>query len=155
MGGIELRHKKRRRLPRKKVLVICYGPVAIGKQYESPWEDLTIRYKTRPGKAINRWLTCVSYNALLQDIEFEKELITEYPEHDESYTKVLLNLQDIVNKLEQNDIYCNEEDGDLYTKSENINRVECERMMNEFMKIKGFSNIKYVWKRPDFCIQPM
>lgn len=150
-----MRHKKIRRLPRKRVLISCYGPIAFDKKYGSPWEDISIRYKKRPGKPVNRWLTAISYDALLQDIEFEKELIGEYPEHEEAYTKQLRKLENIQEKLKTDDIYYEDDEGNFYTTAKRITRAEAERLLDYFMKINGFTNIKYVWKRPDFCVQPV
>jgi hypothetical protein len=34
---------------RKRIVAVCYGPIAFGPQYRSPWEDVWIRWKAKPG----------------------------------------------------------------------------------------------------------
>jgi hypothetical protein len=137
---------------RKKVIVDCNGPIVINNKYTSPWEDLIIRFKTGPGKNHSYWLTVTSKKDLENSIEFHKELHTQYP--DLGYDEWIKNDEEVLNHLKTNDFFCDEKDGEIYTSNYFINKYEAERMMNYFMSLKGFKNIKYIWKRPTFVIIP-
>ena len=49
---------------RKRIVAICYGPIAFGPQYRSPWEDVWIRWKAKPGRRLYYAAPTLFTNAL-------------------------------------------------------------------------------------------
>jgi len=139
-------------MSKKQVRVRCYGPIAYGKQYSSPWEDLFIMYKTGPGKSHYFWLTVVGMSDLLKELKTVQELNEEFSG---AYVEEIKEFEDILKILSFQDFHVDKEFKNIYSNKDLIDKKESNRLISEFMKIKGFSNIHCRWKNPGFCITPM
>ena len=138
---------------RKKVQVNCYGPIAFGKQYESYWEDVWIRYKIRPGKSFHIWFTFISYPDLLSNLELDLELEKDNP--DLSWAEGIDKYKSIIKILETNEFYYDEKLTDFYIKYKCVNRQVVEKILNWFIESKGYRNIKHCWKIPKILVTPV
>jgi hypothetical protein len=138
---------------RKKVKVSCHGPISLGNQYKSPWEDVWIRYKIKPGKSHQFWFTFISYPSFQSDIELNNQCSKENPDLD--FSNESKYYEDILEHLKSNDFYFNREAGDIISKAKYIDRDLVEKLLDWYMKTKGYTNVKYYWKRPDILVQPV
>jgi hypothetical protein len=59
---------------RKRIVAVCYGPIAFGPQYRSPWEDVWIRWKAKPGRRLYYAApTLICRAELLADLKWTRE----------------------------------------------------------------------------------
>jgi hypothetical protein len=141
----------------KKITCHCHGPIAVGKQYKSLWEDVWLTWTEKPGrKKKTIGPTLISKTDILREIEFEKEFLEEYPEHKD--TSILEELETALREVGVNEYHIiRRKDNDLpsvYTNAEYIDRKEAEIMIRVLMIDYGYNNIRLKWKRPHTVIIP-
>lgn len=169
---------------RKRVLCSCHGPIAFGPHYKSPWEDVWLRWKGKPGRKVYRAApTLVCHRELYVELEMHAE-IRKGPLHPLSIGDIILPgtpevpmeereswylrddevMRSMLAALERAPYACDwqsypERDKGLstvYTKAAGIDRKEAERMLAYFLEVAyGVKNVKFDWKKADFCIEPV
>lgn len=145
---------------KKKITIRCYGPVAVGKQYESPWEDVWIYWKGKPGKKKYCIALCLhSKTSLEKDHEINLELEKDHPGEWKDEIQQTEKALETINKGEY---YIDDLKDDLggeipniYSPKEWLNREEAERMLSFILKLKGINNPKFIWRKPKIIVIPM
>jgi len=139
---------------KKHVVTTCHGPIAFGPRYKSPWEDVWLQWKGKPGR--RRYYsspTLVCRAELVVDLERNRELLTQQGEmyatdvaHDEAMLDALERAPNAVDDWDPPNVY---------TRAVGIDRAEAERMLAFLLERRyGVLNPKFDWKRPDVCISP-
>jgi hypothetical protein len=137
---------------RKRIVAVCYGPIAFGPQYRSPWEDVWIRWKAKPGRRLYYAApTLICRAELLADLKRTRERHRKRPRladitHDEAMLAAL-------------EVSPHAADGcdppNVYTRANGINRAEAERMLAFWLERRhGIKNPKFGWRKTDFWITP-
>jgi hypothetical protein len=137
---------------RKKVKVCCHGPLGVGKQYKSPWEDIWIYYKIRPGKSHHFWFTFISYPDFRRGAAFNIECARDSTDAD--FSEEIAYDERIEKYLETNDFHFNETQGDFVVRQNYIDREVVENLLDWYMKSKGYNDVKYKWKYPNIVVLP-
>lgn len=142
---------------RKHIQAICHGPIAFGQNYKSPWEDVWLRWKGKPGRKryyLGPTLCC--HAELVADLQMDEELQVKHPDCDwsEDIARHRASLA-----LLEHDEFSFDADGkcpDIYTKAKGINRREAERMLAFMLERRfGIRNPKFDWrKQTSFCVTP-
>lgn len=138
-------------MAKKQVTVKCYGPIALSRENSSPWEDVFINYKTRPGKSHHHFLTLWSYDNLLREW-FYLEL-KRFKNNEIELSEDLIKCRSAKQALNSLNIYI-DIDNNIYTKKKCIDRTEADQMISAFMAKLGFLNVHMRWKRPKFVVIP-
>jgi hypothetical protein len=140
---------------KKRILTICHGPIALGLQYKSPWEDVWLRWKGKPGRRrYSSAPTLVCRAELIADLESDRCLQNKRSaasagdiEHDKA----------MLDELECAPYAVDDWDPpNVYTRANGINRAEAERML-AFLLERRYKvlNPKFEWKKKTgFCIMP-
>ena len=150
---------------RKRVRVTCYGPMSVYPEAESPWEDVWVSWKTRPGRSRERYIVTVAGR---QNLESDLNIVSKclddaVAEHDEKLIETfkvdLLQLQRILaavslcGVLDETD-----KDGcvDIYVNKEFLNRVDTENALISWLEREhGVKRPKFAWRRPKAFILSM
>ena len=131
---------------KKKIRCTCYGPIACGKEYVSPWEDVWISWKERR-KTKRAALTVIGTEHTKSEYEMAQEHYEETGEAwwiDEASKNWPFPRGIEYFIFEGNNIYCNKQ---------YINRNTTEEMIAAFLGMK-IEHLKFEWKRPKFIIIP-
>ena len=137
---------------RKCILAICYGPIAFGPQYRSPWEDVWIRWKAKPGRRLYYAApTLICLAELLADLQRTRERHRKRPRpEDIAHDEAMLTALEV--SPHAADDY---DPPNVYTRAIGINRSEAERMLAFWLgRRHGIKNPKFEWRKTDFCITP-
>lgn len=139
---------------RKHVMAICYGPIAFGPHYKSPWEDVWLRWKGKPGR--RRYYTAptlICRAELIADLERHRERQKKRPK---LYVTDIAHDEAILRALECSPHAVDDWDPpNVCTRAIGIDRAEAERMLAFLLERRyGVLNPKFEWKRTDFCITP-
>jgi hypothetical protein len=139
---------------KKHICAICHGLIAVGREYKSPWEDVWLRWKGRPGRVFKAAPCLVCRAELLADLEMARQGHAEHPEF--NYDVDIQNYEALLATLEHapyaRDDY---EYPNIYTHAFGIDRAEAERMLAWFLEDKyGVKNPKFIWKRPKTVVVP-
>lgn len=143
-------------MAKKQVRVSCHGPIAFSKHYKVSWEDVWLRWKTKPTKTHYKAPTLMSRSDLETELEINQLCMEDTEWNNTPYfineKQKLLN---ILNHLAvESDLYFDGDD--IYTSKESIDRDEAERMIREYMKRQGFSHVNLKWRKPSRpCVIPM
>jgi hypothetical protein len=147
---------------RKRVRVKCYGAIALSPDYESPWEDVWVRWKTRPGHS-TRWrvATVVGRVNLERDFKLASEglaeaerdkdesLANDYREDVGFYGKVLRGIS--LHGVEINE--AGEGGPDIYVNKPMLNRADAEHALSEWLdRAYYIREPKFEWDRPKHAI---
>lgn len=133
----------------KKITVKCYGPIAVGREHRSSWEDVWLSWTGKPGrKKYYLGPTLVSRTALEQDhqINIKCRFNDEIVRTSEVLKQVLAGNSWVD--------WSNPNIPTIYSPKEWIDRDEAERMIGELMLHHGFTSIRCKWKRPKMIIIP-
>lgn len=140
---------------RKHVIAICYGPIAFGPRYKSPWEDVWLRWKGKPGRRCYYSApTLVCRAELVADLARHRERRKKRPKSnptDIAYDEAILQA------LEDSPYAVDDWDPpNVYTCAIGLDRAEAERMLAFLLEHRyGVMNPKFKWKKKtDFCIMP-
>ena len=141
----------------KEIKVRCYGPIAVSKQYESPWEDVWLSWKGKPGRKKYYLGPCLkSRTECKSDLEINLDCQKDYPEHDwsDDIKRNKLALAAIKSgKIFIDDNYPTIPD--ICSPKEFINRKEAEVMIGVVLKeMYDIKNIKCNWLKPNIIIIP-
>jgi hypothetical protein len=141
----------------KKITVACTGPIAVSPKYESPWEDVWLSWKAKPGRKKYYLAPCLQGRIdAVQEHEINLECKEKYPEDD--WDKEIENSKAVLEAMSLGKIYVADPESDMpaiYTPKDFIDRAEAEKMIVHLMGLHGVKNIKCVWKKPEFIIIPM
>jgi hypothetical protein len=144
---------------RKHIQLRCHGPVAVSRRNESPWEDVWLRWRDRPGRPRRLGPVLIGRLDLEEDIEFTKSLIESYPDTQEFRDELVekeLALREVQTGAFA--VSGSAKDGSfaLYTPAEWITQREAERMIGWYLATHhGIKNPKFKWRRPKYVIIPM
>lgn len=122
---------------RKRVIAICYGPIAFGPHYKSPWEDVWLRWKGKPGRRCYHSAPTLIWRAeLLADVKRHRERQKKRPKwyaddiaHDEAMLYVLEDSPYAVDDWNPPNVY---------TRAIGMDRAEAERML-AFLLERGYA----------------
>lgn len=140
----------------KRVLVRCYEPIAVDRDYRQPWSDVWIRYKARPGRQVYGFApTLISRHEWMFNLQ---EAQDEARTSKKAQTEVK-RLESVVARLQTSAVYVEIDGPDsgptVYSAAEWIDRREAETMLRAFMALRGFLRIKFLWSRPRLIVQPV
>jgi len=144
---------------RKRVLCVCYGPIAVGKQYRSPWEDVWLRWKGKPGRKVYRAsLTLECAAEVVVDLQMHASIRSESPEmRKDWYQEEDTEYRRVLQILEAQPYAAIEwpSASVIVTNAKGLDRDEAERMMAWYLSgTYGIVNPKFIWKRPKICVVP-
>lgn len=148
---------------RKHIRVRCYGPIAVDKSYESPWEDIWLRWRDRPGRARKATVTICGRGNLENDIDIQEKCLADAVREKKDYATEcaadLAKLRGLLAKLttpESTALYPHDDDDgcpDIYCGKEMLTRAEAERVMAQWLEQKhGLRNLKFCWRRPRYMV---
>lgn len=144
-------------MPKKKVYVRCYAPIAVDSSFSVPWCDVWLRFHDRR-KTAYKAPTLRSRLNLLSDLEINQECAAEYPVHKSLYEDDIQKYNWILRFLESNPFYCdlfNVDQPDIFTAKDLIDRAEAERMIDWYLRSLGFNGCVQKWKRPSCIVRPL
>lgn len=139
---------------RKHVIAVCHGPIAFGPHYKSPWEDVWLRWKGKPGR--RRYCsapTLICRAELVADLERHRE---RRKSRAKSCAADLAHDEAILHALEASPYVVDDWDPpNVYTRAVGLDRAEAERMLAFLLERRyGVMSPKFEWKKTDFCITP-
>lgn len=170
---------------RKRVVCTGHGPIFFGPQYRSPWEDVWVRWRRgKPSAGPGHVGPCLqSANELRAEIRMHEDIrnrpddadlrikglswsSSTFAERQGWYRTDDAVAEQVLGELETQPYA---DDGDkwpsakskpslanIYTKANGIDRAEAERMLAYYLeKHYGLRNVRFVWKRPAYCVTPM
>jgi hypothetical protein len=142
---------------RKHVRCFCHGAIAVDPSYLSPWEDVWLRWKGKPGRKVYHASPCLMCAAeLVQDISLHAKIREEENEPD-WYRREDAASQTMLTGLETQELVAHGEGAglDIVTKAKGFDRKHAERMLAWWLEQEhGIKNPKFIWDRPEFVIQP-
>ena len=158
MGGVA------RVAPSRGKLIVCsgHGPLQVNGKHKVPWEDVWIEWTGKPGRKKMRFgPTLVGYAELLDQIDFEKEMVAEYPDVEE-YKRDLLDYEHAAKTLAVIYETCAIIDPkyrttpNIYTSKRMIDRAEAEKMLGYYLRnYHGIERPRFKWKRARYVVDPM
>ncbi len=142
-------------MPRQKkcVLAICHGPIAFGRRYKSPWEDVWLQWKGKPGRrSYYSAPTLICRAELVAKLERHRSR-RKYADarkadiaHDEAMLLALDRSPYVVDDWDPPNVY---------TRALGMDRAEAEGMLTFLLERRyRVRNPKFQWKKADFCITP-
>ena len=142
----------------KRITVTCYGPIAHDPRNESPWEDVWIRWRNRPGRPVYEGPVLCTAAGLESDISINRECAKTHPEleWDAEYAELQTHLATV-----QADGYAHSDGGryntpEIWTLRGSIDRGEAERMLAwHLLKRHGIRQPNFKWRRPRYFIGPI
>lgn len=141
----------------KKITVDCYGPIAVGRKYQSPWEDVWLSWKAKPGRKKYYLAPClIGKIDAEQSHELNLECVKIHP--DTNWTEEIEQSKAAVEATSLGKIFIADPESaipNVYTPKDFIDRAEAEKMIACLMKLHGVKNIKCVWRKPRFIVVPM
>ena len=140
----------------KKLLIVCFGTLALNKKLQTSWEDLFVLWTGKPGRKKYEVSMCLQSKPATEDEHKSNlELSAEHPEQD--WTKDINQSTLALEAVTSGRIYVDLDRTDnyayAYSPKDRIDRAEAERMIAETMKLYGFESIRCKWKKPKFVIQ--
>lgn len=142
---------------RKHVQCYCHGAIAADPSYLSPWEDVWLRWKGKPGRKVYHASPCLLCSAeIVKDLALHEQIRTDRNEPD-WYRKEDATDQAMLAALETQEFVANGEGACLHlvTKAKGFDRKHAERMLAWWLEQEhGITNPKFIWDRPEFVIQP-
>ena len=114
----------------------CYGLISAHASAKAPWEDVWLRWKSKPGRrTYTKGTTLKTRAELLVDLRHGRELQTEDPDA-ESGLVYVAGLEKILTGLDENQYMIGPEADPtyIYTRSPGIDRAEAERMLLFFLR---------------------
>jgi hypothetical protein len=144
---------------KKTIKMICYGPIACGPKYQSPWEDVWIEYFIGKGKIKQEGPCIIGYHDLENEISIKQSLpVKRHSDWLDNYIKELLYIKDRF--LKGYRFGCvNFQTGtpNIYVNKELINRKLAEEAVAWYLKEKGIlkSEPRFKWKKPFIIIEPV
>jgi len=144
----------------KQKRIVCRGhcPIFNYPDYQQPWADVWISFRTRPNKPHYYGPTLLTKKCVERDLKSYLELQEENPELDWSYEIELERIQ--LKLLETEEIIVEipkkySTMGEIITNKEYIDRKEAERMLTYYVNELGYKNLKFIWKRSKFIATPV
>ena len=145
---------------RKRVDVYCHGPIAVDHSCEVTWEDIWLRWKTRP-KRRHRLFPCVMSKVdVVREMERESSFASEYQdEHTDWDWSHLPHLREIIHRLDQGERFMafeTDEDhgGYLYLADEYLTWSNANEALTWLLGRYGVRNPRLKWKRPSYVVYP-
>ena len=141
----------------KEIKVKCYGPITLSSNYESPWEDVWLSWKGKPGRKKYYLGPCLSSKT---DAESEHEINLECQEKhpDIEWDEEIEKSRETLEVINNGEIYIDDNHStipNVYSPKEFINRKEAERMIVKLLETRGVKNIKCNWLKPKMIIVPI
>lgn len=66
----------------KRIRCYCHGPIAFGSRYKSPWEDVWLKWKGKPGRAVYRAApTLMCRQEIVADMEMHEHIRADRQGH--------------------------------------------------------------------------
>lgn len=145
-------------MSKKTIRCISHGIIATNTFERSPWEDVWIEWKGKPGRKLYRAAPCLICEAeWLSDLAIHESIRSEQNEP----TWYLDNDAEIRSALDEaktNGYACRGTGGglDIVTLEKGITRKEAERMLAWYLRrTHGIKHVRFSWQRPKHTAQPM
>lgn len=146
------------KMSQKRIYCYCHGLLPLYPDVLSPWEDVWLRWKGKPGRTVYHAAPCLEcHREVVFDLELHKKIREADPQRAGWYREDDAEYHAVLKALETNEFACSGEGAGLsiYTKEKGINRKLAERMMAWWLeKEHGIKNPKFVWDRPEFVAAP-
>ncbi len=145
----------------KQKRVRCFGhsPLNLGPHYTVSWDDVWLRWVSKPGKTIQRLGPCLcSLTDAMAEIDENTWVLTHAPDlvakyGREYYQEELNSARDLVRRIKDEGLICVAKSTDdrlpiLYTSARVIDRAEAERMLAWWLSVAyGVKRPKFQWKK--------
>jgi hypothetical protein len=143
----------------KRVRCFGHGPLNLGPHYTVGWEDVWLRWVSKPGKTIHRAGPCLmSRGDALGSLEEAKWTLTQddlMVKYGDIYREDLEDCQAIVDRLNTERFVLDDHHAsndpmmpNIYTQADDIDRAEAERMLAWWLeRVCGVTRPKFQWKR--------
>ncbi len=148
-------------MSKKTIRMFCYGPITLSPKYESPWEDVWIKYHQRR-KVISEGPCVVGTIELDSQIRLEESLMKDHPsEWRDEHLKDLLRIKSEFsegNRFALLDLTMQSGTPDIFVNQEWITRSTAEEAIAWYLRKKGVlkTNPRFRWwKNKDLIISPV
>jgi hypothetical protein len=141
--------------------MICYGPIACGSQYQSPWEDVWIECSLGKRKILKEGPCIVGAYDLESEIRMQRELDEKHPsEWRDDYLENLLRIKSEFsqgNRFALLDSSMKTGTPDIFVNQKWIDRRAAEEAIEWYLRKKGIlkSEPRFRWKKPDIVVTPV
>lgn len=134
----------------KKIRCRCYGWIATTRSAKSPWEDVWLRWKGKPGRrTYTAAITLKCRAEVLVDQQYGRELQAEDPDSGFWPTNVAETERMLAALAKETYIVGPDADPTyIYTSANGIDRAEAERMLAFFFRQRhGIGSPQFKWNR--------
>lgn len=143
---------------RKRVDVYCHGPIAIDRSCRVTWEDIWLRWKTRP-KQRHKLFPCVmSKIDVVREMEHESLFAADNrDEHTDWDWSRLPRLRAIIHRLDRGERFIAEDTdygGYLYLADEYLTWSNANEALTWLLERYDVRNPRLKWKRPSIVVYP-
>ena len=136
---------------KKTITCITYSPVRVYRDYQTPWDDVWIRYWNHR-KRVHLGPTLCGLDNLRHEIEMEQQ----FPDTPER----LGRLHGCLSALEGGALIAVEPDEDgvgvdtIYVNKELLTRADIEQALMEYLRQRGVLKgpARFRWKRPEVAV---
>jgi len=141
-------------MAKKTIKMICFGPIAVGPQYQSPWEDVWIECCLGKRKRLKEGPCIVGTYALQSDINIQKKIIEDYPpDWRDGNLNNLLRIKSEFSKgvrFALLDLEMKTGTPDIFVNQELIDRKAAEGAVAWYLEKKGVlkSEPRFSWRNP-------
>lgn len=149
-------------MSKKAIRMVCYGPIAVSPEHQSPWEDVWIECAIGKKKRLKEGPCIIGTYDLNSEISIKEELGEKNPcEWRDEYLK---NLRRVKSEFSQGnrfallDVEMQTGTPDIFVNQEMIDRAAAEEAIAWYLNKKGVlkSEPKFNWKRPgDLVVCPV
>lgn len=147
-------------MSKKTIKMICYGSIARGPRYQSPWEDVWIEYFSGKGRLKQEGPCIVGAYDLQNQIDMQKSIINKNPEL-RKRDEYIESLQRVKSEFSQGnrfallDVEMKTDTPDIFINQEWVDKKSAEEAVEWYLIKKGVlkSEPRFKWKKfKDFVI---
>lgn len=150
---------------RKRIRLACHGVLSAGPQYKTPWEDIWMQWKGKPGRRTYYAAPMLGCAAELRgDIEISMEAAIRHPdlkanfEQDIAVDMALLKDLETQEFTDDSRFYPGHDRpalANVYVEADGIDRALATRMLEFYLaKYYQVRNPKLKWPKKDFVVLP-
>lgn len=148
-------------MAKKTIKMICFGPIAVGPQYESPWEDVWIEYHLGKKKVVKEGPCIIGTYDLQSEINIQNKLSDSLPsEWRDKHIDDLLRIKSEFsrgNKFALQDLEMKSDVPNIYVNTEWVTQKTAEEAIEWYLKKKGVlkGKARFNWRKPkDLVVTP-
>lgn len=150
-------------MSRKHVRCISYSPISVYREAQTPWDDVWVRWRDRPGRVRKYGPTLISRADVLGEVEKYEFLISHYAERGQTEMEQfsreeLPKARALLARLDAEGYIIDDErpsEGtpNLYTSAEWLTRTTAEDLLAVWLfDAHGIRHPKFEWDHPEFFI---